>query len=89
MTRKSKRVFTVLVPVSVIIIIGHWVDLYMAIMPGAVGGEASGIGIVEVGLTVGYLGIFGLVTFWSLTKAPLAPKNHPYFKESMDYHTHY
>ncbi|KAF0128900.1 MAG: hypothetical protein FD155_2911 [Bacteroidetes bacterium] len=89
MTRKSKRVFTVLVPVSVIVIIGHWVDLYMAIMPGAVGGEASGIGIVEIGLTIGYLGIFGLVTFWSLTKAPLAPKNHPYYKESMDYHTHY
>ncbi len=89
MTRQSKRVFTLLVPVSIIVIIGHWLDLYLMIMPGAVGGEGSGIGLLEVGLTIGYLGIFGLITFWSLTKAPLAPQNHPYFKESMEYHTHY
>ena len=89
MTRKSKRVFGMLVPVSIIVIIGHWFDLYMMIMPGAVGGEASGFGIVEIGLTIGFLGLFGLITFHALTKAPLAPKNHPYFKESMDYHTHY
>ena len=78
-----------LVPVSIIVIIGHWFDLYMMIMPGAVGGEASGFGIVEIGLTIGFLGLFGLITFHALAKAPLAPKNHPYFKESMDYHTHY
>lgn len=89
MTRRAKRVSGVLVPVAIIVIIGHWVDLYMMIMPGAVGGEHAGIGIVEIGLTIGYLGLFGLVTFWSLAKAPLASKKHPYYKESMEYHTNY
>ncbi len=89
MTRKSKRVFSVLMPVSVIVIIGHWFDLYMMIMPGAVGGEQSGFGLAEIGAFVGFLGAFGLVTFWTLSKAPLAPVNHPYYKESMEYHTHY
>lgn len=89
MTRNSKRTFSVLIPVSVIVIIGHWVDLYLLIMPGAVGGEKSGIGLLEIGLTVGFMGLFLLVTFWSLTKAPLASKKHPLYKESLDYHTNY
>lgn len=89
MTRNSKRTFAVLIPVSVIVIIGHWFDLYMMIMPGAVGGEASGFGLLEVGLTIGFIGLFLLITFWSLTKAPLAPKKHPLYKESLEYHTNY
>jgi hypothetical protein len=70
---------------SVIIIIGHWIDLYLAIMPGAVGREHAGIGILEIGLTVGYLGLFLFFVFRALTKAPLVPKNHPFFKESLEY----
>jgi hypothetical protein len=89
MTRNSKRTFAVLIPVSVIVIIGHWFDLYMMIMPGAVGGEASGFGLLEAGLTIGFIGLFLLITFWSLTKAPLAPKKHPLYKESLEYHTNY
>ncbi|MBW7847905.1 MAG: quinol:cytochrome C oxidoreductase [Bacteroidales bacterium] len=89
MTRDSKRVFGILAPVSMIVIVGHWLDLYMMIMPGTVGGEHAGFGLVEIGAFVGFLGLFGLVTFWMLAKTPLAPVNHPYFKESMDYHTNY
>ncbi len=89
MTRQSKRVFNILIPVSVVVIIGHWLDLYMMIMPGTVGGANAGFGLVELGAFVTFAGLFGLVTFWMLSKAPLAPVNHPYFKESMDYHTNY
>jgi hypothetical protein len=89
MTRNSKRVFWMLIPVAVIVFIGHWIDLYQLIMPGAVGGEKAGIGLLEIGISIGYLGLFFLVVFYSLTKAPLVPKNHPFYKESMDYHTNY
>jgi hypothetical protein len=89
MARKSKRMFPILITVAVIVFIGHWVDLYMMIMPGAVGGEQSGIGLLEIGLTIGYMGLFMLVTFWTMSKAPLVSKKHPFFKESMHYHTHY
>ena len=78
-----------LIPVAVIVFIGHWIDLYQLIMPGAVGGEKAGIGFLEIGITIGYLGLFFLVVFYSLTKAPLVPKNHPFYKESLDYHTNY
>ncbi|PKP52699.1 MAG: quinol:cytochrome C oxidoreductase [Bacteroidetes bacterium HGW-Bacteroidetes-1] len=89
MARNTKRMFTVLVPVAVIVFVGHWVDLYQLIMPGVVGGENSAIGFLEIGLTIGYLGLFMIVVFWALSKAPLVPKNHPYYKESAEYHTHY
>ncbi len=89
MARKSKRMFPILIAVAVIVFIGHWVDLYLMIMPGAVGGEQSGIGLLEIGLTIGYMGLFMLVTFWALSKAPLVSKKHPFFKESMHYHTNY
>jgi hypothetical protein len=89
MTRNSKRSFAVLVPVSVIVFIGHWVDLYLMITPGVVGGENASIGLFEIGLTIGYLGLFFLVTFFSLSKAPLKPEKHPFYKESLDYHTNY
>lgn len=89
MTRNSKRHATLLLPVAVIVFIGHWIDLYQLIMPGAVGSEKAGIGIPEVGITIGYAGLFLLVVLRSLAKAPLAPKNHPFFEESLEYHTQY
>jgi hypothetical protein len=88
MTRMSKRVFQVLLPVAIIVFVGHWVDLYLMIMPGSVGKEAS-IGLLEIGLTVGYAGLFMLTVFYGLTKTALAPKNHPFYKESLEYHTNY
>jgi len=89
MTRNSKRVFWVMLPVAVVIFIGHWIDLYQLIMPGVVGGEKAGIGFLEIGLTIGYLGLFMLVVFYGLTKSSLVPKNHPFYKESLQYHTNY
>ncbi len=88
MTRNSKRMFSVLLPVSIIVFIGHWIDMYQIIMPGVVGKEA-GIGLLEIGLTIGFIGLFSLVIFYSLSKAPLVPKNHPFYKESIKYHTNY
>ncbi len=89
MTRDAKRAFWMLIPVAITVFIGHWIDLYQIIMPGAVGGEKAGIGFLEIGLTIGYLGLFFLVVFYSLSKSPLVPKNHPFYNESQDYHTNY
>jgi hypothetical protein len=89
MTRSSKRSFAFLVPVSIIVFIGHWVDLYQMIIPGAVGPEHSSIGFLEIGLCIGFLGLFLFFTLRALAKAPLASVKHPYFKESLDYHTNY
>ncbi len=88
MTRNSKRIPWILGLAAIIVLIGHWIDYFLVIMPGTTGGIIE-IGFFEVGLTLGYLGFFLYVVFYSLTKANLIPVNHPFFKESLEYHTNY
>ncbi|MFW6224234.1 MAG: quinol:cytochrome C oxidoreductase, partial [Bacteroidota bacterium] len=85
MTRGSKRHKGIMVIAALIVFVGHWIDIYLAIMPGAVGHEEAGIGLLEVGLTIGYTGLFLFIVFTSLTKASLIPVNHPFYKESLEY----
>lgn len=85
MSRGNKRKSDWLLYTAIVVFAGHWIDLFLAIMPGAVGAEHAHIGFFEIGLTIMYISIFGWFVFKALTKANLAPENHPYFKESFDY----
>ena len=73
---------TVLIFVSIILIIGHWVDLFLQIMPGSVG--EFNIGFIEVGIFAGFTGLFIFYVSRSLSRMPLIPKNHPYLGESLN-----
>ena len=65
-----------------IIFIGHWLDVFMIVMPGTMG-EHWHMGMVEVGMFLAFLGAFVYVTLNRLTKAPLTPVQHPYMEESI------
>jgi hypothetical protein len=56
------------------------------VMPGAVG-KNQGIGFLEIGFFLAFAGLFMLVVFRSLTRANLAPVNHPYLEESLHHTT--
>lgn len=84
MTRGSKRNDSMMLIVAVILIIGKYIDLYQGIMPGAVGAHAQ-FGITEIGMFLGFIGLFVYVMARNLTKANLVPVKHPYIKE---YATH-
>jgi hypothetical protein len=83
MARGTKRKLNWLIAAAVIVFLGHWIDMYLAIMPGAIGHPE--FGILEIGMTVFVLAIFLFVFFSRFAKAPVVPENHPYFKESFDY----
>ncbi len=85
MTRGAKRQPLYLAIVAIIVLAGHYLDLYLAIMPGAVGHEAATIGFLEIGLPFFYLAAFLALVFISFEKAKPVPENHPYFIESSDY----
>ncbi len=85
MTRDAKRQTQVLLVAGVIILIGHWLDVYVMVMPGTVGADWH-IGFIEIGTALGYLGLFIYVVLNELTKAALVPKNHPMLAESLHHH---
>jgi hypothetical protein len=85
MTRGAKRQPLYLAAVAVIVLMGHYLDLYLAIMPGAVGHENASIGLLEIGLPFFYLAVFLALFFIFFEKAKPVPENHPYFIESSDY----
>nr|WP_321450212.1 hypothetical protein [uncultured Carboxylicivirga sp.] len=83
MPRGTKRKINWLLIAAVIVFIGHWVDLYVAIWPGVV--QHAEFGMLEIGMTVLVLGFFLFLFFKQFAKAPVVPENHPYFKESFEY----
>ncbi|ATL46375.1 quinol:cytochrome C oxidoreductase [Chitinophaga caeni] len=86
MKRSTKRNYTSLVFISVLILIGHWVDFFQMVAPGTQNGELH-FPWFELGLGVGFVGLIMLLTGRQLAKAPLTAKNHPYLRESIIHHT--
>jgi hypothetical protein len=86
MKRKSKRSVNTVAFVAIVILIGHFFDFYLMIMPGSVGAEA-GFGWLEISTVLGFIGAFIFVVFSALTKASLTPVNNPYLKESLQHHS--
>jgi hypothetical protein len=85
MSRDGKRNFNYIVTVGVIVLLGHWFNIYLLIAPGTIG-EHWNIGYIEIGMFMSFLGLFLLVVHNALTKAPLFVKNHPYADESIHHH---
>jgi hypothetical protein len=84
MRLKSKRHLGWVAIIAAILLVGHWIDYYQMIMPAAAG-ENSGIGVLEVFMTVFYAGLFIFVVFRSLSASPLVVKNDPFLEESLNY----
>lgn len=84
MARDSKRQMNRLMIVCIILLCGHWLDYYMMIMPGTVESH-RGFGIIEIGIAIGFVGIFAFFTLSQLSKKSLVPANHPFLEESINH----
>ena len=70
---------------GVFILGGHYVDLFVMIMPGTVGGQ-WGFGLGEISGFLLFLGIFIYGTFNAFAKANPVPKGNPFLHESETHH---
>jgi len=87
MSRDAKRKTQVLKVVCIILILGHWLDYYMMIMPDTVGTAGRGFWYEEVGTFIGFAGLFTFLMLTALSKVKsLVPKNHPFLDESLHHH---
>lgn len=86
MARDAKRSPLLLIVVGIIVFIGHWLDVYLLVIPGTVGIHWTGISLWEIGMFLGFLGLFLNRVLTALTKAPLEVQKHPYLEESIHHH---
>ena len=82
MSRDAKRHAGILTAVGLIVLCGHWLDVYIMVMGGTMG-KRSFVGPLEIGMAVLFLGFFIRMILVNLTKAPLTPVNHPFLDESI------
>jgi hypothetical protein len=80
--KAAKRSIGVLSAVSLVILMGRWLDLYLGILPYF--GEPAPASLVwEIGLMVGAAGILTLVFFRAMKRAPLVPIGDPLLVKSL------
>ncbi len=85
MSRDAKRNGIFLVPIALIIFVGHWLDVLVMVLPGTMFDHGH-LGAVEIGMFLTFLGIFIFTVLRALSKAPLQTKNHPMYDESLHLH---
>ena len=82
MSRDAKRHAGILSFVGLIILAGHWLDVWIMVSAGSMGTNAH-IGFIEIGMAVLIAGFFIRILLTNLSKAPLTPVNHPFLDESI------
>ncbi len=80
-----KRIPWFVVTTGIIILIGHYIDIFQLISPATVGDNWF-IGIPELGSLAFFLGLFIFVIFNAMSKVSLHAKGNPFMKESEIYH---
>lgn len=85
MNSDYKRIPWFIVMAGIIILLGHYIDVFNMIMPATVG-DRWALGLPEISAVILFLGLFLLLVFYALSKHPLLPKGNPFIKESEHFH---
>ncbi len=85
MNSDYKRINYFIVMAGIVILLGHYIDVFNMIMPSAVGDQWF-IGIAEIGGFLFFFGLFIFVVFKEISKAPLHAAGDPYMGESERFH---
>ena len=85
MTRDAKRQMIMMKIVAIAILVGHWSDFYLMLMPGTLKGE-NGF-LIEIGVATIFLGAFLILFTRRLASASLVPVHHPFLDESIHHTT--
>ncbi len=85
MNSDYKRIPIFIIMAGIIILVGHYMDVYMMIMPATVI-DRYGFGIAEFSSILIFLGLFLLLVFYALSKEELLAKGNPMIKESENFH---
>jgi len=85
MMREAKRQYNYIIVVACLMLVGRYIDWYLAIMPGTAGAEGvnqAGFGFYEIGFFMFFAAMFAYTVAYKLSKANLVASNHPFLEES-------
>jgi Ni/Fe-hydrogenase subunit HybB-like protein len=85
MNSDYKRLNYFIVMAGIVILLGHYMDVFNMIMPSAVGDQWF-IGVAELGGFSFFFGLFLFVVFKEISKAPLPAVGDPFMGESERFH---
>ncbi|MDE3126071.1 MAG: quinol:cytochrome C oxidoreductase [Bacteroidota bacterium] len=86
MKRSSKRNYTLMTFMAVLILFGHWIDFYQMVMPG-ISKEHVSLGWFDFGILALFIGLMIHFVGKALASKPLIAKYNPFLKESIVHHT--
>lgn len=85
MNSDFKRINWFVITAGLFILVGHYLDIYVMIMPATVGVSWS-FGLEELGPVMFFAGLFLFWVFRTISQAPLLPKGDPFIGESKNFH---
>lgn len=86
MSRPSKRNYTLMTFMAVLLLFGHWLDFYQMIM-GSISDTHITLSWLDFGIAALFVGLLINLVGKALAKKPLVQKYHPFLKESIIHHT--
>ncbi|MDB5245707.1 MAG: uncharacterized protein JWQ40_101 [Segetibacter sp.] len=86
MTKGSKRNYTIMTFMAVLIVFGHWMDFNQMVM-ASVSRDHVTLSWFDFGIMALFVGMIILLVGKNLAKYPMLQKNHPFLKESIIHHT--
>jgi hypothetical protein len=92
MSRGSKRNYTTVTFMSMLILFCHWLDFFQMVFAGPMKDPQTGLThvpmiVADFGVALGFVGLIMFVTGRALSRYPLYARNHPLLKESVIHHT--
>jgi hypothetical protein len=81
--RRTKLNRVAMMLLSLMIIIGMWLERFMLVAPSLWKKGSIPLGLTEMLVTAGYLGVVGLCVTGFLKRVPILPVSDPLFREAM------
>lgn len=82
MPRVTKRHDKTVLQVCAVVLLGHWLDLYIMVMPAVYGARPT-LNVWEIGPMLGVIALFFWLVLRHLGRHKLTPVNDPYLVESL------
>lgn len=86
MTKNSKRNYTIMTFMAILIIFGHWMDFNQMVMASVSKNQVT-LSLLDFGIMALFAGLIIFFVGRALAKVPLVAKNNPFLKESIIHHT--